>query len=658
VRRRGGASTGYTYMCGITGYLLRTPRDDDSNMRTLVEQMAATLTHRGPDAGGSWTDARTGIALGHRRLSIQDLSPAGAQPMTSHDGRFVLSYNGEVYNFSALSRELEALGHHFRGHCDTEVMLAALQQWGISGALQRLQGMFAFALWDQRDQSLILARDRVGKKPLYYGWCAETFLFGSELKALRAHPGFNASIDRDALALFIQHAWVPGPRSIFEDIAKLPAGHWLQVTANGKQELHCYWSATQVALAGQRHPFAGTLSQAADTLENLLQEAVSSRMVADVGLGALLSGGYDSTTIAALMQHNSDIPVQTFTIGFDDKRYDESTYARDIAQHLGSEHTELFVSAEDALDIIPSLPAMYDEPFADASQMPTHIVSRLARSKVTVALSGDGGDELFAGYGRYRRPARDMARWAGLPRALRSTLARTLSACQAQGWNLLQPAPGTTSMPAWRRFVAKLDKNVAALLAADEVTLFARQRARIANGADYVPGAQRSGLALGGVAAAATLAEPMQGMMLVDFCNYLVDDILVKVDRASMAVGLEVRAPFLDHRIVELAWSLPLAMRYGPDGGKLVLRELLQRHVPRELTDRPKKGFGVPIADWLRGPLREWAQDLLGSKRLQQDGLLDANAVTTLWRQHLCGWQDHSDVLWSILMFQAWLDQA
>ena len=627
-------------------------------MRTLVEQMAATLTHRGPDAGGSWANAQSGIALGHRRLSIQDLSTAGAQPMTSADGRYVLSYNGEVYNFPALSRELGTLGHHFRGHCDTEVVLGAIKQWGIDGALQRFQGMFAFALWDSRDQSLILARDRVGKKPLYYGWCAETFLFGSELKALRAHPGFNASIDRDALALFIQHAWVPGPRSIFKNIMKLPAGHWLQVSAGGEQQKHCYWSAAQVALAGQREPFAGTLGQAADALEKLLQEAVSSRMVADVGLGALLSGGYDSTTIAALMQHNSDAPVQTFTIGFADKRYDESTYAREISQHLGSKHTELFVSAEDALDIIPSLPSMYDEPFADASQMPTHIVSRLARSKVTVALSGDGGDELFAGYGRYRRPERDMARWARVPRPLRSTMARTLNACQAQGWNMLQPAQGATSMPSWRRFPAKLDKNVAALLAEDEVSLFARQRARIANGADYVHGAQRSGLALSGVAAAAALVEPMQGMMLVDFCNYLVDDILVKVDRASMAVGLEVRAPFLDHRIVELAWSLPLTMRYGPDGGKLVLRELLRRHVPPQLTDRPKKGFGVPVSDWLRGPLREWAQDLLGSKRLQQDGLLDTNAVARLWRQHLCGWQDHSDVLWSILMFQAWLDQA
>ena len=627
-------------------------------MRALVGDMATTLTHRGPDAGGTWADATAGIALGHRRLSIQDLSTAGAQPMASPDGRYVLSYNGEVYNFPALSRELLALGHHFRGHSDTEVMLAAFMQWGIDGALPRLQGMFAFAVWDRQERSLILARDRAGKKPLYYGWCDKTFLFGSELKALRAHPDFNASIDRDALALFIQHAWVPGPRSIFNNIEKLPAGHWLRVTANGEQQLHCYWSAAETAFAGQREPFTGTLAQATDALEGLLQDAVSSRMVADVSLGALLSGGYDSTAITALMQRNSATPVQTFTIGFAEKRYDESAFAREISQHLGTDHTELFVSAEDTLDIIPSLPAMYDEPFADASQIPTHIVSRLARSKVTVALSGDGGDELFAGYGRYRRPGRDMARWAGLPRSLRSSVAHLLGTCQRGGWHLLRPPEGATDMPAWRRFPAKLDKNVAALLATDEVSLFARQRARTANGADYVPGAQRSGLTLSGVAEAARLAEPMQGMMLADFSNYLVDDILVKVDRASMAVGLEMRAPFLDHRVVALAWSLPLAMRYGPDGGKLVLRELLQRYVPRELTDRPKKGFGVPIAQWLRGPLREWAQQLLTAERLQRDGLLNSKAVTQLWQQHLCGWQDHSDVLWSILMFQAWLDQG
>ena len=645
-------------MCGITGYLQRRPRGDGDGMRALVERMATTLSHRGPDAGGSWADAASGIALGHRRLSIQDLSAAGAQPMASPDGRYVLTYNGEIYNFRELSIELQGLGHSFRGHSDTEVMLAAFSQWGMEESLRRFQGMFAFALWDKLEQSLVLARDRVGKKPLYHGWCRETFLFGSELKALRAHPDFDDSIDKDALALFIQHAWVPGPRSIFEQVEKLPAGHWLRITPSGEQQLNCYWSALEAALCGERQPFTGTLGEAADTLQTLLQETVGNRMIADVSLGSLLSGGYDSATITAIMQSLSTTPVQTFTIGFAEKRYDESDHARAISQHLGTDHTELMVSPQDTLDIIPRLPEMYDEPFADPSQIPTHIVSRLARSKVTVALSGDGGDELFAGYGRYRRPGRDMGRWSKLPRSLRRPVARLLSGCADQGWNLLQPADGSTDTPGWRRFPAKLDKNVLALLAPNEVNLFARQRARISNGADYVHNARRSGLALEGIAEAAQLGEAMQGMMLLDFCNYLADDVLVKVDRASMAVGLEVRAPFLDHRVVELAWSLPIAMRYGAGGGKVVLREMLQRYIPRELTERPKKGFGVPIADWLRGPLREWAEELLEPQRLQQDGLLNAPAVSRLWKQHLCQWQDHSDALWSILMFQAWLQRG
>jgi asparagine synthase (glutamine-hydrolysing) len=651
LRSRAGNAT----MCGITGYLQRAPRGDEHSMRVLAEAMAATLIHRGPDAGGTWADPQHGVALGHRRLSIQDLSAAGAQPMASHDGRYVLSYNGEIYNFPALGRELQSLGHSFRGHSDTEVMLAAFLEWGIEAALLRFEGMFAFALWDQRERSLVLARDRAGKKPLYMGWCGATFLFGSELKALRAHPDFNAGIDRDALALFIQYAWVPGPRSIFEGIEKLPAGHWVEIRADGKQEMHCYWSAADTALAGQHEPFGGSQGQAVDALDQLLQDAVANRMVADVGLGSLLSGGYDSTTVTALMQHASDTPVQTFTIGFDEERYDESDHARAIARHLGTDHTELTVSPQDALDIIPTLPVMYDEPFADASQIPTHIVSRLARSQVTVALSGDGGDELFAGYGRYKRPQRDMGRWNFLPRAVRPTLARFLSASAQHGWSLLQPVDGATRTPGWRSFPARLDKNIAALTATNEVSLFAAQRARIADPARYVPGAQITNFELQGLSQAVGLQEPMQGMMLVDFCNYLVDDIRVKVDRASMAVGLEVRAPFLDHRVVSLAWSLPLAMRYGPTGGKLVLRELLQRYVPKELTERPKKGFGVPVADWLRGPLREWAEDLLEPRRLQQQGLFNAAAVSQLWQQHLCQWQDHSDVLWSILMFQAWL---
>jgi asparagine synthase (glutamine-hydrolysing) len=643
-------------MCGITGVLHRKPNYTEAELLAVVADMTTTLTHRGPDASGCWANPEQGIALGHRRLSIQDLTSAGAQPMASASGRYMLCYNGEIYNYPKLSRELANSGFHFRGHSDTEVILASVEHWGISAALEKFQGMFAFALWDRQDNSLVLARDRAGKKPLYYGWCADTFLFGSELKALRAHPDFNASIDRRALAAFIQYAWVPGPHSIFEGISKLPPGHWLRLSADGSEQIHCYWSAADVAHSGERQPFSGTLSQATDALDDLLQDAVNSRMLADVKLGALLSGGYDSTTITALMQHASAVPVKTFTIGFTEADYDESGFARDISSHLRTDHTELFVSADDARELIPQLPAMYDEPFADASQMPTHIVSKLAREHVTVALSGDGGDELFAGYGRYRRPQRDLARWSGLPRPLRPTLARLLGAGCRLGWQVLQPGDSSAKMPGWRRFPAKLDKNIDALLVENEVELFARQRSRVPNGADYVANTPGFEPQLNDVAAAATLAEPRQGMMLLDFTNYLVDDILVKVDRASMATSLEVRAPFLDHRVVELAWSLPLEMRYDNSGGKRVLRELLSRYVPRQLTDRPKMGFGVPVAEWLRGSLRPWAEELLDPRRLAQDGLLNPEAVARIWKQHQCGWRDHSDVLWSILMFQAWLD--
>ena len=631
------------------------PSPDEAGMREIVSRMTLSLTHRGPDASGIWVNANSGIALGHRRLSIQDLSAAGAQPMTSADDRYVLIYNGEIYNFQKLSRELQSLGHRFRGNSDTEVLLTSVMQWGVDGALQRFQGMFALAIWDKLERTLVLARDRVGKKPVYYGKCADTLIFGSELKALRAHPNFDNSIDRNALALFLQHSWVPAPRSIYRKIHKLPAGHWLQIDASGKQKLTCYWSAADRAITGERKPFDGTLEEATDALDELLQDAVGSRMIADVSLGSLLSGGYDSTTVTALMQHLSDTPVQTFNIGFSDSRYDESSYARSISQHLGTDHYEHVVSAQEALDLVPRLPTIYDEPFADASQIPTHIVSQLARTKVTVALSGDGGDELFAGYGRYPRAFRDMARWARVPASLRPHTARLLTGCQQVGWKLLQPTETASSMPAWRRIPSNLDKNTAALLAENELELFIRQRARIDNGADLVYGALQSGLTLNNLAEAAKLENPMQGMMLVDLCNYMVDDILVKVDRASMAVSLEARAPFLDNRVVEFAWSLPLNMRYGEDGGKLILRQLLKRYVPGKLTDRPKKGFGVPVADWLRTPLRDWAEELLEPGRMEQDGLLKTKAIQQIWKQHLCGWKDHSDLLWSTLMFQAWL---
>jgi len=643
-------------MCGIAGFVDFAKASSEQHLLSLATAMADTLIHRGPDGGDAWADAGAGIALGHRRLSIQDLSPAGRQPMSSADGRYVIVFNGEIYNFRDLQQELAGLGHSFRGHSDTEVLLAAIVQWGLHATLPRLLGMFAFALWDRQEKTLYLARDRAGKKPLYYGRCGNSFLFGSELKALRRHPGFEYEIDRDALACFLQHSWVPGPRSIYRAIRKLPAGCSLALRAGREPLIHAYWDAAEVARSGEREPFQGSMTDAADELERLLLDATERRMISDVPLGALLSGGFDSTTVVSLMQRLSDRPVKTFTIGFDEADYDESVHARAIVEHLGTDHTELTVTHKDALDVIPQLPEMYDEPFADASQIPTYIVSRLARSRVTVALSGDGGDELFAGYKRYQRALRDARRWSGLSGGLGRGVARLLHGSEELGWKTLQPRPGADSMAKWRYFAAGLGRNAAGLTTSDPVVLFAGQRARIASGAALVPGAHDMDYPLGDIAAAASLAEPMQGMMLYDFTSYLVDDILVKVDRASMAVSLEVRSPFLDHRVVEFAWRLPLALRWGERGSKLVVRELLKRYVPPALTERPKSGFGVPVGEWLRGPLREWAQSLIDPGRLRSQGLLREGAVTTLWRQHLCGWRDHSDVLWSVLMFQAWLN--
>ncbi len=643
-------------MCGITGFIDLAKASPEEHLLSLATAMADTLTHRGPDAGDAWADAGAGVALGHRRLSIQDLSPAGRQPMHSSDRRYVIVFNGEIYNFRDLQQELAALGHVFRGHSDTEVLLAAIVQWGLPQTLPRLLGMFAFGLWDRQERTLHLARDRAGKKPLYYGRCGNSFLFGSELKALRRHPGFEHEIDRDALAGFLQHSWVPGPRSIYRAIRKLPAGCSLALVAGGEPLIQAYWDATEVARSGERDPFQGSMTDAADELERLLCDATERRMISDVPLGALLSGGFDSTTVVSLMQRLSDRPVKTFTIGFDEADYDESVHARAIAEHLGTDHTELTVTHNDALEVIPQLPQMYDEPFADASQIPTYIVSRLARGRVTVALSGDGGDELFAGYKRYRRALRDARRWSGLPGGLGRGVARLLHGGEELGWKTLQPRPGADSMAKWRYFAAGLDRNAAGLTTSDPVVLFSGQRARIASGAALVPGAHDIDYPLGDIAAAVSLAEPMQGMMLYDFTSYLVDDILVKVDRASMAVSLEVRSPFLDHRVVEFAWRLPLALRWGERGGKLVVRELLQRYVPPALTERPKAGFGVPVGEWLRGPLRDWAESLIDPGRIRSRGLLDEQGITTLWRQHLCGWRDHSDVLWSVLMFQAWLE--
>ncbi|HYZ27165.1 MAG TPA: asparagine synthase (glutamine-hydrolyzing) [Geminicoccaceae bacterium] len=628
-------------MCGICGFLLAKPDMAEGRLGAIVDAMSGALRHRGPDDGGRWVDPEAGLAFGHRRLSIIDLSNAGHQPMASACGRLVITYNGEIYNFREVRRTLEQRGHRFRGHSDTEVLLAAIAEWGIEQALPRLHGMFALALWDREARRLTLARDRVGKKPLYYGWCGAAFVFTSELKALHRHPAFDAEIDRDALGLLVRHGWIPGPYSIYRQIRKLPPGTMLSVDAGGDRgEPVTYWSAGAAAEAGERIPFSGGFDQAVDALDTLLGEAVRNRMIADVPLGALLSGGVDSSAVVAMMQAASAKPVRTFSIGFFEPKHDEAPFAREIAEHLGTEHAELYVGPEDSLALVPELPQIYDEPFADPSQIPTALVCRLARKSVTVALSGDGGDELFAGYQRYRR---SLDLW----RRLRPWPGGARKAAEALSATALRNVDG----PKW---LSKVARRSAGIGAADALDVFVGERARVEDPGRLVRGARAVPHLLDDRASWPQLREPLQTMMYLDFAGYLPDDCLLKVDRASMAASLEVRCPLLDHRLVEFAWSLPLAMRADSTGAKRVLRAVLERYVPRPMFARPKRGFGVPIGAWLRGPLRDWAETLLDQRRIAAEGYLEPAAIRSLWQQHLSGQRDRPELLWHLLMFQAW----
>jgi asparagine synthase (glutamine-hydrolysing) len=647
-------------MCGICGFLYRDRRPAADSLRDIAGRMADALAHRGPDDRGVWVDAEAGIALGHRRLAILDLSAEGAQPMSSACGRYEIAYNGEVYNFRELASELRGLGHSFRGHSDTEVVVAAIAEWGVREALSRLNGMFALALWDRQQRNLTLARDRVGKKPLYYGWCGDAFLFGSELEALRVHPDFDPEIDRDALGLLLRHTWIPAPYSIFRGVGKLVAGSFLTLDVgrgNGavREIVEPYWSARAVVERGAREPFCGSYEEATDVLDARLRDAVGQRMVADVPLGALLSGGIDSTTVVATMQALSPRPVKTFTIGFREPRYDEAAHARRIARHVGTDHTELYVTAEDGLALIPELPRIYDEPFADTSQIPTYLVSRLARRDVTVALSGDGGDELFVGYGSYFRALRQWRRFGGIPRPLRRAAGAVLGALARASWPRVAAAE-RAGVGGVARLIGRLDKLADRIEARDVRALFEALRVNCRRPAELVLGARPLATSLSDPDRWPGALQPLQLLPYLDLTGFMTDGILVKVDRASMAEGLEVRCPILDHHIVELAWSLPLEMRVDAAGGKRILREILARYVPRELTERPKHGFGVPVAAWLRGSLRDWAESLLDVRRLRNQGYLEPDGVRRIWEQHLAGWRDHNQLLWSILMFQAWLE--
>ena len=654
-------------MCGLTGFLSGQWPGDVA--RSWIKRMTDAISHRGPDSEGNWLDADAGFALGHRRLSILDLSPAGHQPMVSASGRFVIAFNGEIYNHLELRGLLGEYGCRaslamattggWRGHSDTETLLAGIEAWGVEATLKKSIGMFAIALWDRQTHTLTLARDRMGEKPLYCGWqgCGNerVFLFGSELKALKAHPAFAAEIDRGALCLLLRHNYIPAPYSIYQDIAKLEPGCLLSVSLAQPEPRICkYWDTVEVARAGVARPFEGTADQAVDALEVLAKDAVRQQLIADVPLGAFLSGGVDSSTVVALMQAQSSRPVKTFTIGFNEEGYDEAVHAKAVARHLGTEHTELYVSSQQAMEVIPRLPSLYCEPFADSSQIPTFLVSQLAKQYVTVSLSGDAGDELFCGYNRYQITEKLWHKLAMLPAPLRALVAKSITALSPTAWDSLAGI-----IPGAGRYATlgdKLHKGAGVLASATVDDLYLGMVSHQRSPADWVIGGQEPPTHLMGLRPGLSGLGAVERMMALDTISYLPDDILVKVDRAGMGASLESRVPFLDHRVVEFAWSLPLTYKLREGQTKWPLRQVLYRHLPRELIDRPKMGFGVPLHDWLRGPLRHWAEELLDEARLAREGYFRPAPIRQIWAEHLSGKRNWMAQLWNVLMFQVWLE--
>jgi asparagine synthase (glutamine-hydrolysing) len=638
-------------MCGIAGIL--DPKTGKAELASMAAGMANTLVHRGPNGGGAWSD--DGIGLAHRRLAIIDLSPAGSQPMVSARGRHVIVYNGEIYNFRELRLELEERGYRFTGDSDTEVMLSAFDEWGITAALERFIGMFAFAVWDRQKRELWLVRDRLGIKPLYWARQGSAIAFASELKSLRTWPGWAAEVDRDALSAYMRWNYIPSPHCIYRDAWKLPPGHLLRARAGADPVIERWWDLRRNIMERARSPIDVDESEAARLLENQLLDAVGRRMVADVPLGAFLSGGIDSSTIVALMQAQRDTPVRTFTIGFDDPEYDEAHHARAVATHLGTDHTELRIDPNSTRDVIPRLPEIYDEPFADSSQIPTFLVSELTRKYVTVALSGDGGDELFAGYTRYHWADRVWRTSSRMPAAVRRAAGCFLSNVPAGVWE-----SANQMLPLRRRMVrpAERARKLGAFLEESSIDAIYRRQHTHWNCPDE---AVIGGFEPRNLAWDESVGEEIPGsidrMQYLDTATYLPDDILTKVDRASMAVSLEVRVPMIDHRVLGLVWSLAGRDRWNRDSGKSLLRRVLYRHVPADLFSQPKKGFSVPIAQWLRGPLRNWAEDLLEEKRLRDGGFLRAEPIRKAWVSFLSGRNAAQESIWGVLMFQAWLDR-
>lgn len=643
-------------MCGIAGFIGGAHKE----ISGIATRMADALYLRGPDDGGVWADEAVGVAIAHRRLSILDLSSAGHQPMLSASGRYAIVFNGEIYNHLELRPALANI--NWRGHSDTETLLAAFDQWGVEATLKKTVGMFAIALWDRESRTLTLARDRLGEKPLYYGWQNGVLIFGSELKALMVHPAFAGEINRDALTLFLRHNAIPAPYSVYKGIYKLLPGTYWQVSldalsASSEKGLSkTYWSARVAAEQGQKNQFSGSDDEACDVLESVLGQSVAGQMLADVPLGAFLSGGVDSSTIIALMQEHSSRPVKTFTIGFNEEGYNEAEHAHAVARHLGSEHTELYVQPEEAQAVIPLLPDLYDEPFADSSQIPTYLVSRLAKSHVTVSLSGDGGDELFGGYNRYFWAQNIWRRLGWLPQSVRAALAGVLTTLSPAAWNsvfkrfdLFLPAHLNYANPG-----DKLHKLADILAVRSPEEIYWGLVSHWKQPAQIVKCANEPVTVLTEPSEWADVPDLTHRMMYLDTVTYLPDDILTKVDRAAMGVSLETRVPLLDHRVLEFAWSLPMRMKLREGKSKWLLRQVLYRHVPKELIERPKMGFGIPLDVWLRGPLRAWAQDLLDPSRMESDGYFQVEPIQEKWREHLSGQRNWSYYLWDVLMFEAW----
>ena len=648
-------------MCGIAGFLDSRARTSPAELRDVARRMGLSLRHRGPDSGGVWVDERSGIALAHRRLAIIDVSEAGSQPMVSADGRLVISFNGEIYNHLSIRRALKECAREpkWRGTSDTETMLAAFSAWGVAESMPRLRGMFAFALWDRERQCLYLARDRVGEKPLYYGWLGRMFVFGSELKALRCHPAWEGELDRGALTLYMRHDYVPAPHSIYAGIRKLLPGALLRLEGLTDPTIEAYWTLRDTIEDAAREPFRGSATEAVDGLQKVLSESVAEQMIADVPLGAFLSGGIDSSTIVALMQAQSRHRVRTFTIGFHESRFDEAPDAKAVARHLGTDHTELYVTPEEAIDAIGLMPQLYDEPFGDSSQLPTFLLARLTRREVTVALSGDGGDELFAGYKHYELGQTLLRYVEGIPSPLRAAARTGIGALSPRIWDTILK-PGNALVSSGKLHTATGDKlyKWGSFFSLDQPEFFRHLVSCCLNPSRLVVGGSEPPTAFTDPARQHRNGEFLDFMMALDLVSYLPDDILVKVDRAAMGVSLETRVPLLDARVIRYAWSLPRQLKVRSGKTKWVLRQVLDRYVPSALIDRPKMGFAIPIEEWLRGPLRAWAQSLFDEALIRKQGVLEIKPVADIWRNYLNGNNELTRQIWNILMFQAWRQES